>query len=666
MSHPNLTPPLSSTGQPQVVIIGAGFGGLACAEALGGTDVRVTVIDRRNYHLFVPLLYQVATAALSPADIAQPIRKILSRHRNIGVILGEVAGIDRTRRRVTVTDGGDVPYDRLVIATGSSYSYFGHDDWAAVAPGLKTIEDAQHIRARLLGCFERAELSTDPDEQAMLMTSVIVGGGPTGVELAGAIAELTRHTLVRDFRRIDPRAARILLVEAGPRLLTAFPEPLSDYAHRALERLGVTVLIGQTVERIEPAGVTIAGRFIPAGTMVWGAGVQASPASRWLGVETDRAGRIRVDPDLSVPGLEGVYALGDTALAAGDDGKPLPGLAQVAKQQGHHLGKALAANLGQGTAMPPFRFRNRGNTAIVGRSAAVFDFGNHQLKGWFAWLLWAIVHVYLLAGFEKRLLVSLQWLWRYLTYERGARLIIGDDPVAHPGVPPVSVGKQQGRGDGPGDTADDRKTIDIRWSPQNRDGAGGGLLAEGAGARVTAGRPMESGDFPMPNPKETLIDWLRDAYAMESQAIEMLERQVERIKNYPELLAKAQEHIQVSNRQAERLQQCLKRLGTDTSSIKTGIAMLVGNAQSLSGLLASDEIVKASVFNYAFEHFEIANYRALIAAAEAVGETDIARVLLQSLDEEMEMATWLEQRLPQLTRTYLSRQEAGSVAEAKR
>lgn len=412
-------------------MVGAGFGGLACAAALGGTDIRVTVIDRRNYHLFVPLLYQVATAALSPADIAQPIRRVLSRHPNVAVVLGAVVGIDRAERRVRLDDGGVVPYDRLVVATGSSYSYFGHDEWAEVAPGLKTVEDAQYIRARLLGCFERAELTTDPEEQRMLMTSVIVGGGPTGVELAGAMTELTRFALARDFRRIDPRAARILLVEAGPRVLGTFPEPLSDYARQALERLGVTVMTGQAVERIEPGGVTIAGRFIPAGTMVWGAGVKASPAAQWLGVETDRAGRVKVETDLSVPGLEGVYALGDTALAAGEDGKPLPGLAQVAKQQGEHLGRSLAANILHGAAMPPFRFRNRGNTAIVGRSAAVFDFGTRRMKGWFAWLLWAIVHVYLLVGFEKRLLVSLQWLWRYLTYERGARLIIGDGP-AHP------------------------------------------------------------------------------------------------------------------------------------------------------------------------------------------------------------------------------------------
>lgn len=457
MQHLNQTSQPKEGERPHVVIIGAGFGGLACAAALGGTGIPVTVIDRRNYHLFVPLLYQVATAALSPADIAQPIRKIMSRHSNIRVVLGEVTGIDTERRLLRLNPDGPhrddgIRYDRLVIATGSSYSYFGHDEWAAVAPGVKTIEDAQYIRARLLASFERAELSTDPEEQAMLMTVVIVGGGPTGVELAGAVAELTRYALARDFRRIDPRSARILLVEAGPRLLSSFPEELSRYARSALGRLGVTVMTGQAVEKIEEGGVTIGGSFIPAGTMVWGAGVTASPAGRWLGAETDRAGRIRVDPDLSVPGLKGVYALGDTALGAGDDGKPLPGLAQVAKQQGQHLGAALAANILRGEPMRPFRFRNRGNTAIVGRSAAVFDFGTRRLKGWFAWILWAVVHVYLLVGFEKRLLVSLQWLWRYLTYERGARLIIGDG-LAGGGTAPTTHGVRA-------PAADERRTPD--------------------------------------------------------------------------------------------------------------------------------------------------------------------------------------------------------------
>lgn len=296
-----------------------------------------------------------------------------------------------------------------------------------MAPGLKTIEDARTIRTRLLTAFERAETTEDPERQRALMTTLVVGGGPTGVEMAGAVAELARFALARDFRRIDPRAARVVLVEAGPRILAGFPEELSDYALVALRAKGVEVLLNHAVEQVTPEGATVAGTCIPAGTIVWGAGIRASPAGHWLGVETDRAGRIRVDPDLAVPGVPGVHALGDTALAAGEDGKPLPGLAQVAKQQGEYLGAALAASLLDGRKPAPFRFDNRGNTAIVGRNAAVFDFGRRRLKGRPAWVLWAIVHVYLLVGFEKRLLVSLQWLWRYATYQRGARLITRDD-----------------------------------------------------------------------------------------------------------------------------------------------------------------------------------------------------------------------------------------------
>ena len=414
----------------RVVIVGAGFAGLACAARLGGTNIRVTVIDRQNYHLFVPLLYQVATAALSPADIAEPVRKILSRYWNIDVMLAEVTGVDPDRRAVLTADGNTVTYDRLVVATGSQYSYFGHDDWADIAPGLKSIEDARQIRARLLMSFEKAEMSADPEEQKALMTTVIIGGGPTGVEMAGAIAELARYALARDFRRIDPRSANILLVEAAPRILGAFPEPLAAYAHAALEGKGVTVLTRHAVERIEPGGVTMNGRLVPAGTVIWGAGVKASSAGQWLGVETDRSGRIRVNPDLSVPGLDGIYALGDTALTLDEHGSPLPGLAQVAKQQGKYLGRALAANMLRGEAIPPFRFKNRGNTAVIGRNAAVFDFGNWRLKGWLGWLLWAIIHVFLLIGFENRILVSMQWVWRYFTYERGARLIATGTPLA--------------------------------------------------------------------------------------------------------------------------------------------------------------------------------------------------------------------------------------------
>jgi NADH dehydrogenase len=408
---------------PHVVIVGGGFGGLSAAKTLGKSRVRVTVIDRRNYHLFVPLLYQVATAALSPADIAAPIRQVLSSYPNIDTVLGEVVGVDPAARQVKLADGGHIPYDALILATGSMYNYFGHDDWAVHAPGLKTIENARTIRARLLRAFERAEIEADLAIRQALLTIVVIGGGPTGVEMAGTIAELARFTLVNDFRRIDPRWAKVILIEAGPRLLNTFPGDLPAYATDALGKIGVEVRLNTRVEHIEAGAVTADGERIAASTIVWGAGIQAEPSAAWLGAETGRMGRIKVGADLSIPGFPGIYALGDVS-GQEQDGAFLPALAQVAKQQGIHLGRALRRlKRGKPLKVPRFRYRSRGDTAIIGRSSAVFVIGPLRLKKTLAWMMWAFVHVYLLIGFDKRVSVAMQWAWRYLTSERGARLI---------------------------------------------------------------------------------------------------------------------------------------------------------------------------------------------------------------------------------------------------
>jgi NADH dehydrogenase len=418
----------AAAGQ-RVVIIGAGFAGIEAARGLGAAGIPVTLIDRQNYHLFQPLLYQVATAALSPADIAEPIRKVLRRYPSIEVMLDEVTGIDRAARTVSLGSGARIPYDWLVVATGATHGYFGHDDWADFAPGLKTVEDARRIRSHLLLTFEQAEMSRDPAEQKRLMTIAVIGGGPTGVELAGSIAELARYTLAKDFHRIRAETARVLLLEAGPRILTAFPENLATYAARKLATIGVTLRVNTPVERITRDSIVAKGEEIPVGFAIWAAGVTASPVGKMLGVPTDRAGRVSVNRDLSVPSLENIYVLGDLALTPDESGKPLPGLAQVAKQEGVYLGRALAKKILRGKQAPPFQFHNRGNTAIIGRHAAVFDFGWWQLKGWFAWMFWAVIHVYLLVGFQHRLMVAIQWFWRYVTYERGSRLIVED---AHP------------------------------------------------------------------------------------------------------------------------------------------------------------------------------------------------------------------------------------------
>jgi len=405
----------------KIVIIGGGFGGLACAQQLGGSNHEVLLIDRRNYHLFQPLLYQVATGALSPADIAEPIRKILKKHGNISVIMAEVTGIDAETRSVRIENGTAYRYDVLVLATGSQYAYFGHDAWVDQAPGLKTVDNARTHRSRLLEAFEQAERNAIPDEQRRLMTSVVIGGGPTGVEMAGAIAELGRWTLAGEFRNIDPSQARVILIEGGAGILAQFPDDLVRYSSDALARLGVDVRTSTRVLDIQTDGVLTDQGFIPAGIVVWGAGVTATPAARWLGIETDRSGRIPVDDRLCVKGRPDVYALGDIALLL-QDGAALPGLAQVAKQQGQYLGRALRHG-GSPDDFPAFRFHNRGNTAVIGRHAAIFDFGRFHLKGRVAWFLWALVHVYLLVGFEKRALVSMQWLWRYFTKARGVRII---------------------------------------------------------------------------------------------------------------------------------------------------------------------------------------------------------------------------------------------------
>ncbi len=430
--------PAETAARPRVVIVGAGFGGIAAARALAKTDADVTVIDRHNYHLFQPLLYQVATAALSPADIAWPIRGLLGKQRNVRVQLACVVGVERMTRRVLVSDGRSVAYDYLVLATGARHAYFCNDDWEGVAPGLKKIDDATLIRQRVLLAFERAELATHRGSQRALLTFVVIGGGPTGVEMAGAIAELARAALACDFRNIDPAAVRVVLIEAGPRVLPTFSASLSDKARRALQALGVHVLLGAPVTQCDAAGVVVNDMRVSARTIVWAAGVAASPAAKWLGVDADRNGRVVVADDLSLPGDPYVFVIGDTALALDEHGKPFPGVAPVAKQMGDYVGKLIAKRIcGRNTgAAPRFRYRDYGNLATIGRKAAVAEFGRVTLWGFPAWLLWAVTHVYFLIGARNRIVVSLNWLWNYITHERGARLITGasaDEPEADAG-----------------------------------------------------------------------------------------------------------------------------------------------------------------------------------------------------------------------------------------
>ncbi|MGA7085726.1 MAG: NAD(P)/FAD-dependent oxidoreductase, partial [Pseudolabrys sp.] len=393
------------------------------AKGLADAPFDITLIDRNNHHLFQPLLYQVATAALSPADIASPIRGILRGQRNTKIMLAEVSGVDAVRKEV-IADAKRLAYDYLVIATGARHAYFGHDDWAIFAPGLKTVDDATYLRRRILLAFERAENETDFDERRRLMTFVVVGGGPTGVEMAGAIAELAKRALASDFQSIDPLCATIILVEAGPRLLTPFVPSLSDAARRSLQQLGVEVRLGVAVTSCSCEGVRLGDEFIPTRTIIWAAGVMASPAGRWLGAESDRAGRVKVRSDLSVPGHTDVFVIGDTAAATGADGTMLPGVAPVAKQQGQYVARALIARY-RGRTTAAFRYRDLGSLATVGRARAVAQFGKIRLSGFPAWVLWSVAHIYFLIGFRSRFVVALNWAWSYITFQRGSRLITG-------------------------------------------------------------------------------------------------------------------------------------------------------------------------------------------------------------------------------------------------
>ncbi len=411
-------------GTPKVVILGAGFGGLTAARSLKNADVEITLIDRQNYHLFQPLLYQVATATLSPADIAVPVRSTLRDQKNTRVLLGEVVHVDRARHLVDLSDGRHVPYDWLIVATGARHAYFGHDEWEPFAPGLKKIDDATEIRRRVLLAFEKAE--TEPDEEARkaLLTFVIVGGGPTGVEMAGAIIELARKTLVSDFHHIDPSSARVLLIEAGPRILPAFAEDLSAFAQASLVRKGVEVMCGEPVTECGAGGVAMNGTRIAARTIVWAAGVEASPAAKWLGVEGDRAGRVPVNERLTLDDDERVFVVGDTAAAKWDEDRIVPGIAPAAKQMGAYAAKAIRAAL-KGETAAPFRYWHQGNLATIGRKSAIVDFGRFHLKGFLAWLVWGAAHIYFLIGFRNRLIVMLHWIWAYVTMRQGVRLITG-------------------------------------------------------------------------------------------------------------------------------------------------------------------------------------------------------------------------------------------------
>ncbi|RWP04802.1 NAD(P)/FAD-dependent oxidoreductase [Mesorhizobium sp.] len=411
-----------------VVVVGAGFGGLEFTRALDGAPVRITMIDKRNHHLFQPLLYQVATTALATSEVAWPIRHLLRKRKDVTTLLATVSGVDRADKCVLLDDGDAVGYDTLLLATGARHAYFGHDEWENFAPGLKTLEDATTIRRRILLAFEQAERETDPAKRQALLTLAIVGGGPTGVELAGTIVELAHEMLRGEFRNIDTRQTRVVLIEAGDRILPNFAPELSVYASKALERLGVTVELGRPVTRCDAEGVVFGETHLPARTILWAAGVAASPAAEWLGAAADRAGRVLVEPDLTVPGSPEIFVVGDAAHVLRPDGRMVPGVAPAAKQQGRHVAATIKTRLAGDMNPRPFRYRHDGDLATIGKRAAAIDFGWIKLTGRLAWWLWGLAHIYFLIGFRNRLAVSLSWLWIYVTGQRSARLITqGDD-----------------------------------------------------------------------------------------------------------------------------------------------------------------------------------------------------------------------------------------------
>jgi len=412
----------ASAGSHRVVIVGAGFGGLETAHRLAGAPVEITLIDRRNHHLFQPLLYQVATASLATSEIAWPIRYLLRGRQEVTTLFATVSGVDPAGKRVLLEDGGALPYDTLVLATGARHAYFGHDEWEPFAPGLKTLEDATTIRRRILVAFERAEREPDAERRAARLTFVIIGAGPTGVELAGTIAELAHDTLPSDFRNIDTRKTRVVLIEAGTRVLAGFADDLSAYAQRSLESMGVEVLLGQPVTECNRDGVVYGGNRLAAKTIIWAAGVRASPAAEWLDAPADRAGRLQVLPDLSVPGHPDIFAIGDTVVIAGPDGNPVPGIAPAAKQQGRYVADCIKARL-RGAALGPFHYKHAGSLAQIGKRQAVIDFGRFKLRGTLAWWIWGVAHIYFLIGVRNRLAVAMSWLWNYVRDQRSARLI---------------------------------------------------------------------------------------------------------------------------------------------------------------------------------------------------------------------------------------------------